>query len=155
MLCKISCSSPCGAVILLRAMIIGLRQYARTPRLRGTSMYISKRNILKLAFGFVVSAIAIPPLVAVPAPADGPQFSVSFSRNRSAQPLDGRIFVLLSTDPSQEPRMQIDLSVKTQILFGVDVDGLAPGQPVVVTSDNAVGYPFRHLRDLPPGEYYV
>jgi hypothetical protein len=51
--------------------------------------------------------------------------------------------------------MQIDLSVKTQILFGVDVDGLAPGQPVVVTNDNAVGYPVRHLRDLPPGEYYV
>jgi hypothetical protein len=136
-------------------MLTGLQQYARTPRMRGTQMHISKGNILKLAFGFVAIAIAVSPLAAVPAPADGPEFSVSFSKNRSAQPLDGRVFVLLSTDPSQEPRMQIDLSVKTQIIFGVDVDGLAPGQAIPVTNDNAVGYPVRHLRDLPPGEYYV
>jgi|HubBroStandDraft_2_1064218.scaffolds.fasta_scaffold19470_2 hypothetical protein len=118
-------------------------------------MYLSKGNILALALGSLASAITSSPLAAIPAPADGPQFSVSFSKARTAQPIDGRIFVLLSTDPSQEPRMQIDLSVKTQIVFGVDVDGLAPGQPVAVTSGNAVGYPVRHLRDLPPGEYYV
>src|SRR5580698_3882760 len=114
-----------------------------------------RRNMLRLAFGSVASVIAISPSAAVPAPADGPQFSVSFSKERSAQALDGRVFVLLSTDPSQEPRMQIDLSVKTQILFGVDVDALAPGQPIAVTNDNAYGYPTRHLRDVPAGEYYV
>jgi hypothetical protein len=118
-------------------------------------MHISTSRILKFALGFIASANAISPTIAVPAPPDGPQFSVSFSKERSAQPLDGRVFVLLSTDPSQEPRMQIDLSVKTQILFGVDVDGLAPGHPIVVSNDNAYGYPTRHLRDVPAGEYYV
>ncbi len=83
------------------------------------------------------------------------QFSVSFPKDRSAQPLDGRMLVLLSTDPSAEPRMQINLSAKTQIVFGVDVDALAPGQPVVINDSNAFGYPIRYLRDVPPGDYYV
>jgi hypothetical protein len=118
-------------------------------------MNFSKRTTLRLAVAFVFAFSMANSLFAKPAPDDGPRFSVSFPKERSAQPLDGRVFVLLSTDPSQEPRMQIDLSVNTQILFGVDIDGLAPGQSLVVTDDNAYGYPIRHLHDIPPGEYYV
>jgi hypothetical protein len=84
-----------------------------------------------------------------------PKFSVSLPKDRSPQPLDGRVFILLSSDPSEEPRMQINLSVKTQIMFGTDVDALAPGQPAVVTNDNAYGYPIRYIKDVPPGDYYV
>jgi hypothetical protein len=83
----------------------------------------------------------------------GPQFVVSFPTERSAQPLDGRLLVLLSSDPSDEPRNQINLSPRTQIAFGVDVDAVRPGQQIVV-DDRAVGYPVR-MRDLKPGEYYV
>ena len=86
--------------------------------------------------------------------ASGPSFSVSFPKSRSEKPLDGRIFLLLSSDPSAEPRMQIDDSVRTQMIFGMDVDGMQPGQAVVV-DDSAAGYPIRSLRDVPPGEYYV
>ena len=50
--------------------------------------------------------------------------------------------------------MQIDDSVRSQKIFGVDVDGMQPGQTVVV-DEFAAGYPIRSLRDLPPGEYYV
>ena len=39
-------------------------------------------------------------------------------------------------------------------MFGMDVDGMKPGQTVVV-DDSANGYPIRNLRDVPPGEYYV
>src|SRR5271169_2313777 len=112
------------------------------------------RAVRLMLAGYVLLGAALP-VRSAPAPATGPQFSVSFPKERSAQPLDGRILVLLSTDPSQEPRMQIDLSVKTQIIFGVDVDALGPGQPVMVTNDNAFGYPTRYLRDIPTGEYYV
>src|SRR5262249_48979650 len=38
--------------------------------------------------------------------AQGPRFSVTFPRELSAQGLDGRLLLLLSTDPSAEPRMQ-------------------------------------------------
>ena len=74
--------------------------------------------------------------------ASGPSFSVSFPKSRSEKPLDGRIFLLLSNDPSAEPRMQIDDSVRTQMIFGMDVDGMQPGQAVVV-DDSAAGYPIR------------
>jgi hypothetical protein len=87
--------------------------------------------------------------------ARAPQFSISFAKQRSVRPLDGRVFVLLSTDSSDEPRMQIDLSVKTQLIFGVDVDQLSPGQSVLVNDDNAYGYPTRYLHNVPPGDYYV
>ena len=82
------------------------------------------------------------------------RFSVSYSSAMSTQPLDGRVYLLLSTDPSDEPRMQIDDTPKSQLMFGVDVEGLRPGQPVVV-DEHADGYPIRSLRDLPPGDYFV
>jgi hypothetical protein len=102
--------------------------------------------LIALITGFLVSASF--------SHAAGPRFSVSFPRDRSEKPLDGRIFLLLSNDPSAEPRMQIDDSVRSQMIFGVDVDGMQPGQTVVV-DEFAAGYPIRSLRDLPPGEYYV
>ena len=57
-----------------------------------------------------------------------PKFAVSFSAERGNVALDGRVLLLLSTDPSAEPRMQINNSPRTQLLFGMDVDGLHPGK---------------------------
>ncbi|MGA2609528.1 MAG: alpha/beta hydrolase-fold protein [Halobacteriota archaeon] len=82
------------------------------------------------------------------------RFSVSFAGEQSAEPLDGRILLLLSTDGSAEPRTQISDSPRTQMIFGLDLDGLKPGQSVIV-DDAAYGYPVRYLHDVPPGEYFV
>lgn len=81
-------------------------------------------------------------------------FSVTFPASVSAQPLDGRLLLLLSTDPSDEPRNQIDDSPRSQIVFGVTVDGWQPNHPQVIDS-SAWGYPVHGLQDLPPGDYYV
>src|SRR6516164_5152346 len=83
-----------------------------------------------------------------------PQFAISFSKSRSDKPLDGRMLLLLSNDPSEEPRMQINDQLRTQMVFGVDVDGLKPDQSITVDA-SSWGYPIRSLRDVPPGEYYV
>jgi hypothetical protein len=80
--------------------------------------------------------------------------SVSFPAAQSAKPLDGRLLLLLSNDPSEEPRMQIDDTPRSQMVFGVTVDGLKPGQSVVV-DDKAAGYPIRSLKDVPAGDYTV
>ncbi len=74
--------------------------------------------------------------------------TVSFPASASAKPLDGRVLFLLSNDPSAEPRMQIDDTPKTQMIFGVTVDGLKPGQPVTI-DNTAAGYPVRSLKDVP------
>ena len=81
-------------------------------------------------------------------------FTVSFPKERSSKPLDGRLLLLLSTDASEEPRMQIDDTPRSQMIFGVTVDGLAPGGAATVDA-TAFGYPIRSLKDVPPGEYTV
>ena len=78
--------------------------------------------------------------------------TVSFPSDLSSKPLDGRVLFLLSTDPSAEPRMQIDDTPRSQMIFGVTVDGLKPGEPVTI-DDSALGYPRRSIRDVPPGDY--
>ena len=84
-----------------------------------------------------------------------PEFALSIPAGRSGgQPLDGRMFLLLSTDPAAEPRMQISLSPNTQMVFGVDVDSLPPGQ-IVNVDERAYGFPVRSLRAVKPGEYFV
>ena len=50
--------------------------------------------------------------------------------------------------------MQINDTPKSQIVLGITVDGLRPGEPVAV-DDRAAGYPVRRLSDVPPGEYTV
>ncbi|SFS21788.1 hypothetical protein SAMN05421771_4330 [Granulicella pectinivorans] len=80
--------------------------------------------------------------------------TVSFPAAQSAKPLDGRVLFLLSNDGSAEPRMQIDDTPRSQIVFGVTVDGWKPGEAVKI-DDAASGYPVRKLSEVPPGDYTV
>src|SRR5450755_535323 len=80
--------------------------------------------------------------------------TVSFPAMRSGKPLDGRLLLLLSNDPSEEPRMQISSSPKSQMVFGVTVDGWKPDVPLTI-GDNSQGYPRATLQDVPAGEYTV
>jgi putative esterase len=82
----------------------------------------------------------------------GTVFRISFGTELSKTPLDGRLLVMLSTDPKDEPRFQINDGPSTQQIFGVDVDGLKPGQEVSIDS-SASGYPLEGLRQVPPGHY--
>ncbi len=82
------------------------------------------------------------------------RFVVSIPATRSSKPLDGRLLLLLSNDPSEEPRFQINDTPNTQLVFGMDVEDFKPGDSVEVNS-LAYGYPIRNLSDLPPGQYFV
>ena len=82
------------------------------------------------------------------------RFGVQFPAERSKAALDGRILLLISEDGSAEPRFQISDGPNTQMAFGLDVEGLKPGEPAVF--DRAVfGYPLKSLAELPAGEYWV
>lgn len=83
-----------------------------------------------------------------------PQALVSFPAARSAKPLDGRLLLLLSSDPGAEPRFQIGEGANTQIVFGVDVEDWKPTSPWTV-DDSAFGWPIRSLSQVKPGEYFV
>jgi hypothetical protein len=98
--------------------------------------------------------IALTILLLFPVALAAQSFSVTFPKEVSAQPLDGRLLICLSTNPSDEPRNQIDDTPRTQLVFGLTVDGWQPGQPAIVDA-KAWGYPIHSLKDLPAGEYYV
>jgi hypothetical protein len=91
-----------------------------------------------------------------PGPGDGPEFAitVSFPQTVGESPLDGRLLLLLSDDPSEEPRFQVDAGLKTQLVFGMDVEGLAPGREIRF-DPAAPGFPYERLAGVPPGEYQV
>ena len=84
----------------------------------------------------------------------GWRFQVSLPAAHDAAPIDGRLLLLLSTDSTTEPRFQITDGLRTQLVFGVDVQGARPGRPMVVDA-GAWGYPVRSLRNVPPGRYRV
>ena len=86
-----------------------------------------------------------------------PVFDIILDQTKSAAPLDGRLLLLLSTDPAEEPRFQINDAPKTQIVFGMDVENWKPGETrTIEAGDTGVfGYPIRSLHDLQPGEYTV
>jgi len=81
-------------------------------------------------------------------------FNVSFPKEVSAQPLDGRLLLVLSTSAGDEPRNQVDISPRTQIVFGITVDGWKPGEAALVDA-GASGYPIRSLKNVPAGDYFV
>ena len=94
-----------------------------------------------------------PPGVAVPDRAPI-RISVSFGREVGEKPIDGRLLVLLSTSDKGEPGSRSTTDPKTQQIFGINVDGLAPDQEAVI-DEKALGYPVESLRQVPPGRYRV
>jgi hypothetical protein len=80
--------------------------------------------------------------------------TVTFPAARSAEPLDGRLLLILSNDPSAQPRMQIDDTPRSQMIFGKTVDAWKAGEPLVM-GDDAQGYPRASLKDVPAGDYTI
>lgn len=100
----------------------------------------------------IAAALALPLLFgpSQQPPAASLRLAVSFPKERSAAPLDGRLLLLVSTDSSAEPRRQISDGPETQLVFGTDIEGWAPGTAAFVDG-KAFGYPVRSLASLPPG----
>jgi hypothetical protein len=79
---------------------------------------------------------------------------VVFPSEICSQPLCGRLLLLISNDPSEEPRFQINDGPDTQLVFGVDVLDWQPDEPWAIDA-SAVGYPLETLTQLPRGRYWV
>jgi hypothetical protein len=109
---------------------------------------------------FALPALVTFVIVAASPSASSQTITVSFPAARSSQPLDGRLLLLLSndpaamTDPEREPRMQINDTPKSQMVFGVTVDGWKPGEALTI-GEQADGYPRASLKDVPAGEYTI
>ena len=83
------------------------------------------------------------------------RFEISFPASASSGPLDGRLLLIISKNGGTEPRFTVSSdSAYSQQLFGIDINGLAPGQTAVIGA-SVLGYPLDGLTDLPAGDYNV
>jgi hypothetical protein len=109
--------------------------------------FVSQFAVALLATGLLPASFA--------AQQNPPRFAVSFAAEQSAQPLDGRLLLLVSTNPAREPRFQISgTSLDSQQVFGIDVEGMKPGEEKTFDA-TVLGYPLESLRELPAGTYTV
>jgi len=69
-------------------------------------------------------------------------------------PATGRMFVIFSRDETPEPRFEAGSYNGGVPFFGVDVSGLAAGQPATIDA-STLGFPVESLKDIPEGDYYV
>jgi hypothetical protein len=113
------------------------------------------------ALGLSAVLLSCSPLAAHAAPAAdeasrGLRVAVSYPATLETGPLDGRLLLLLSADPSAEPRFQVSdtNAAKSQQVFGIDVEGWRPGEEVQFDS-SVLGYPAESLADVAPGTYRI
>lgn len=81
-------------------------------------------------------------------------FRITFTPEMAAEAQDGRLLLMLANNNKSEPRFQITDGLETQLVFGVDVEGMKPGDEITVDA-SAFGYPLRSLNNVPAGTYYV
>jgi len=81
-------------------------------------------------------------------------FTITIPDSLSEGVSDGRLVLMLSTNPDKEPRFEISDGPKTQQAFGQNLENWKKGDKIVISND-AFGYPVSNLIDLPPGEYYI
>jgi hypothetical protein len=101
---------------------------------------------------FLLASAALPPAGG----AAQLRVAVRFPGSLEEGPLDGRLLLLLSTDPSAEPRFQVrdTDTTKSQQVFGIDVEGWKPGEDAVFDA-GVLGYPAESLADVKPATYRV
>jgi hypothetical protein len=119
---------------------------------------MKKRNLRNL-ISILAICIAVSFLLLPGQPREAKQdcqfrFGISFTEERSKQPLCGRVLLMISNDPSREPRLQISDSPNTQQIFGIDVNQLKPGEDAYIDC-SIFGYPLKNISEIPPGEYRV
>jgi hypothetical protein len=110
-------------------------------------------GLVRLAAVLAGAVLGGPAAVAQGAAGAG-KFEVSFPAAVHGERITGRVFVFLAKQDAQEPRLAGDGLSDGALLFAVDVNGLAPGQPGIVDA-SAVGSPVRSLREVPAGDYYA
>jgi len=112
----------------------------------------TQRRVPALLLIVVVLAIALCGCNASMDAALGPRFEISFAASVSDEPLTGRMFLVLTDSEEREPRLQVGRYGPP--LFGVDFEGLPPGETVVIDAET-LGWPVASLAELEAGDYYV
>ena len=106
--------------------------------------------------GFRGAVVGLLAMLLHPAAAGATSVALSFPAARSAQPLDGRLILIVTPVATPEPRLQVHLEapLKSPYMFGLTVDGMKPGVAVPL-GPTSYGWPVERLTALPAGDYTV
>jgi len=122
--------------------------------MRGDRTQIARRAVLVLTVTGAIALIAFAFRSEgqdLPSPG-GVRFEISVPAEVRAEPLTGRVFVMISRTSAPPPYLQVGRTGTP--FFGRDVDMLPPGAPAVVDATD-LGTPVASLADIPPGDYWV
>jgi enterochelin esterase-like enzyme len=112
-------------------------------------------NRQRIALALLVAAGLAAGAAAVESRAPKPlRIEVSFPASLESKTLDGRVLLAISRRDTPPPLNAQMTGPNAQPMFGIDVNGLKPGQPAVFDAGTR-GWPVESLRDLPPGDYYA
>jgi hypothetical protein len=88
------------------------------------------------------------------APAAAETFRITVPATAKPAPFDGRVMLILTPDGATEPRFQTRPDFDGAQMFGVTVDGLAPGGSARI-GPGILGFPAEDLKAVPAGKYHV
>jgi hypothetical protein len=80
--------------------------------------------------------------------------AVSFSQDLNVGSLDGRLLLMFAKNDKTEPRFQINDGLKSQLIFGLNVEAMSASEQINFDND-VFGFPIQSLSDLKEGDYYV
>ena len=80
------------------------------------------------------------------------RFEVTFPASLRAEPVTGRLIIVIARKESPEPRLTI--SPYGSLIFGADVEQLYPDAAAII-DEQTLGYPLSSLKEVPAGDYYV
>ena len=79
---------------------------------------------------------------------------MTYPADKGPGPLDGRLLLCSPRTRAPSRASRSATGLKTQQVFGIDVEGWKPGDAAVVAGD-VLGYPVESLAAIPPGTYTV
>jgi Putative esterase len=114
----------------------------------------ARKAVLRSIPASMVLALAVPILLCAGSNPGSVKFEISFSKAAHAEPITGRIYVIVSRKQSPEPRVRVGGEGDQPPFFGMDVNQLMPGREAVIDG-SVLGYPVSSLQQIPTGDYYV
>jgi hypothetical protein len=81
------------------------------------------------------------------------RFEITVPPSVHADPITGRVYVMISRNGEREPRLQLNQADGIPF-FGRDVERMQPGTAEFI-DDSDLGFPVDSLQAIPPGEYFV
>ncbi len=82
------------------------------------------------------------------------RFALSFEESENSDTLDGRMLLMISADSTNEPRFQINDNENTQLIYGINVEKIKPGEKVFIDA-SVFGYPLKSIAEIPAGYYWM